>query len=188
MCPLARVAPTRPWLQPAPSALPRPPAPLLLVTLPPSLPPCPPRASRRAAKEGTRSAAKAFDRWFGTPKLVRETSRKPLLGRGAAPVEKSVDQVKRDFSDIVLEPGLQASAAFLRFSLLLPVFPSPFNPPLRLHPVPVFAPPLLAGRQRALCARMRRPVARLLAVIAGVGPMLAWDPQPSILQTSYQWH
>ncbi|KAL4450227.1 hypothetical protein ABPG77_010896 [Micractinium sp. CCAP 211/92] len=60
-----------------------------------------------SAKEGTRSAAKAFDRWFGTPKLVRETSRKPLLGRGAAPVEKSVDQVKRDFSDIVLEPGLQ---------------------------------------------------------------------------------
>ncbi|KAL4421615.1 hypothetical protein ABPG75_010906 [Micractinium tetrahymenae] len=60
-----------------------------------------------SAKEGTRSAAKAFDRWFGTPKLVRETSRKPLLGRGAAPVEKSAEQVRRDFSDIVLEPQLQ---------------------------------------------------------------------------------
>lgn len=24
-----------------------------------------------AAREGTKSAAKAFDRWFGTPKLVR---------------------------------------------------------------------------------------------------------------------
>ena len=60
-----------------------------------------------AAREGTRSAAKAFDRWFGTPKLVRETSRKPLVGRGAAPVEKTVEEVKRDFSDIVLQPGLQ---------------------------------------------------------------------------------
>ncbi|PSC70197.1 ATPase family AAA domain-containing 3-B [Micractinium conductrix] len=60
-----------------------------------------------SAREGTRSAAKAFDRWFGTPKLVRETSRKPLVGRGAAPVEKTVEEVKRDFSDIVLQPGLQ---------------------------------------------------------------------------------
>jgi hypothetical protein len=63
-----------------------------------------------AAREGTRSAAKAFDRWFGTPRLVRETSRRPLLGRGAAPVEKSVEEVKRDFSDIVLEPRLQVSS------------------------------------------------------------------------------
>ncbi|KAL4854855.1 ATPase family AAA domain-containing protein 3 [Chlorella vulgaris] len=60
-----------------------------------------------SAREGTRSAAKAFDRWFGTPKLVRETSRRPLAGRGSAPVEKSVEEVKRDFSDIVLEPTLQ---------------------------------------------------------------------------------
>ncbi|KAI7840123.1 hypothetical protein COHA_006164 [Chlorella ohadii] len=60
-----------------------------------------------SAREGTKSAAKAFDRWFGTPKLVRETSRKPLIGRGAAPVEKTTEQVKRDFSDIVLQPGLQ---------------------------------------------------------------------------------
>ncbi|PRW20514.1 ATPase family AAA domain-containing 3-B [Chlorella sorokiniana] len=60
-----------------------------------------------SAREGTKSAAKAFDRWFGTPKLVRETSRKPLIGRGAAPVEKTAEQVKRDFSDIVLQPQLQ---------------------------------------------------------------------------------
>lgn len=59
------------------------------------------------AREGTKSAGKAFDRWFGTPKLVRETSRKPLVGRGSAPVEKTVEEVKRDFSDIVLEPALQ---------------------------------------------------------------------------------
>jgi hypothetical protein len=38
---------------------------------------------------------------------VRETSRRPLAGRGSAPVEKSVEEVKRDFSDIVLEPTLQ---------------------------------------------------------------------------------
>ena len=38
---------------------------------------------------------------------MRETSRRPLVGRGAGPKEKSMEEVKRDFSDIVLEPQLQ---------------------------------------------------------------------------------
>lgn len=40
---------------------------------------------------------------------VRETSRRPLVlgSRGPAPVEKSVEEVRRDFSDIVLAPQLQ---------------------------------------------------------------------------------
>ena len=59
------------------------------------------------SREGTRVAAKAFERWFGTPKLVRETSRKPLIGRGSASDGKSLADVKRDFSDIVLQPTLQ---------------------------------------------------------------------------------
>ena len=60
-----------------------------------------------SAREGTRVAGKAFERWFGTPKLVRETSRRPLLGRGTANVGKSLDDVRKDFSDIVLETRLQ---------------------------------------------------------------------------------
>ncbi|KAL6767968.1 hypothetical protein ACKKBF_B37290 [Auxenochlorella protothecoides x Auxenochlorella symbiontica] len=59
------------------------------------------------AREGTRVAGKAVDRWFGTPRLVRETSRRPLLGLRAAPGSKSAEAVRRDFSDIVLEPRLQ---------------------------------------------------------------------------------
>jgi ATPase family AAA domain-containing protein 3A/B len=59
------------------------------------------------AREGTRAAGKTFDRWFGTPRLVRETSRRPLVGRGGAPPEKSADAVRRDFGDIVLAPALQ---------------------------------------------------------------------------------
>lgn len=45
-------------------------------------------------------------RWLGTPKLVRETSRRHWWQRGGP--EKSVEDVKRDFSDIVLPPSLQA--------------------------------------------------------------------------------
>jgi len=59
------------------------------------------------SREGTRVAGKAFERWFGTPKLVRETSRKPLIGRGSVSDGKSLADVKRDFSDIVLQPMLQ---------------------------------------------------------------------------------
>jgi ATPase family AAA domain-containing protein 3A/B len=59
------------------------------------------------SRETTRVAGKAFEKWFGTPKLVRETSRKPLVGRGNASVGKSLSDVKRDFGDIVLQPKLQ---------------------------------------------------------------------------------
>jgi ATPase family AAA domain-containing protein 3A/B len=63
-----------------------------------------------SAREGTRAAGRAFDRWMGTPRLVRETSRRPLLGgRGAAPAPaKSAADARRDFGDIVLQPELQA--------------------------------------------------------------------------------
>ena len=62
-----------------------------------------------SAREGTRVGGKAIDRWFGTPKLVRETSRRPLLGgrRGAAAGVKTSEEVRRDFGDIVLAPELQ---------------------------------------------------------------------------------
>lgn len=61
-----------------------------------------------SAREGTRVAGKAVDRWFGTPRLVRETSRKPLLGGGGrAPATKTTEEVRRDFGDIVLAPELQ---------------------------------------------------------------------------------
>lgn len=51
-------------------------------------------------------------RWLGTPKLVRETSRRHWWQRGGP--EKSVEDVKRDFSDIVLPPALQARCAPFR--------------------------------------------------------------------------
>lgn len=42
-------------------------------------------------------------RWLGTPKLVRDTSRRWLWQRGAS-AGKTSEAVKKDFSDIVL-PG-----------------------------------------------------------------------------------
>lgn len=60
-----------------------------------------------SSREATRVGGKAFEKWFGTPKLVRETSRKPLVGKGKASVGKSLEDVKRDFGDIVLQPALQ---------------------------------------------------------------------------------
>ncbi len=63
------------------------------------------------AREGARVAGRAAERWLGTPKLVRETSRAALLGGapGARPAllpggGKSLEQVRRDFGDIIL-PG-----------------------------------------------------------------------------------
>lgn len=60
-----------------------------------------------SSREATRVAGKAFEKWFGTPKLVRETSRKPLIGKGSVSVGKSLGEVKKDFGDIVLQPKLQ---------------------------------------------------------------------------------
>ncbi|GBF92094.1 hypothetical protein Rsub_04441 [Raphidocelis subcapitata] len=57
------------------------------------------------AREGARVAGRAAERWLGTPKLVRETSRRALFGGGAAPV-KSNEAVRKDFGDIVLKEGL----------------------------------------------------------------------------------
>ena len=44
-----------------------------------------------------------MNRWLGTPKLVRDTSRRWFWQRGAS-AGRSSDEVKKDFSDIVL-PG-----------------------------------------------------------------------------------
>ena len=62
----------------------------------------------RDAMRATQRAEGAA-RWLGTPKLVRETSRRRWWQRGGP--EKSVEDVKRDFSDIVLPPALQARRA-----------------------------------------------------------------------------
>ena len=49
----------------------------------------------------------AKSRWLGTPKLVRETSRRGIWGRSkTASGEKTVEEAKRDFSDIVLPKQL----------------------------------------------------------------------------------
>ncbi|KAI8463565.1 MAG: hypothetical protein J3K34DRAFT_526885 [Monoraphidium minutum] len=60
------------------------------------------------AREGARVAGRSAERWLGTPKLVRETSRYALLGRGpsALTANKSSEAVKKDFSDIILRDGL----------------------------------------------------------------------------------
>ncbi|KAL3143353.1 hypothetical protein ABBQ38_002187 [Trebouxia sp. C0009 RCD-2024] len=54
-----------------------------------------------SAREGTRVAGQVFSRWLGTPKLVRDTSRRWFWQRRAQ-AGKSSDEVKKDFSDIVL--------------------------------------------------------------------------------------
>jgi len=69
------------------------------------------------AREGARVGGRVFDRWLGTPKLVRETSRVSLLqpgkalaaaarrlASGGAGAKKTADAVRKDFGDIVL-PG-----------------------------------------------------------------------------------
>lgn len=66
-----------------------------------------------SSREGTRLAGRAVERWFGTPRLVRETSRRPLVGKGNVPAKKSLEDVKRDFSDIVLNPSLQTNVRAL---------------------------------------------------------------------------
>lgn len=61
------------------------------------------------AREGTRVAARALDRWLGTPSLVRETSRSGLWKKGSSSTTTTTavaaSNAKRDFSDIVL-PGV----------------------------------------------------------------------------------
>ena len=63
------------------------------------------------AREGARVAARAFDRWLGTPALVRETSLarwwRPGSGR-AAPAAGAKD-VSKNFSDVILPRGLSDS-------------------------------------------------------------------------------
>jgi hypothetical protein len=69
----------------------------------------------RAAGRGFGAEGKLPRRWLGTPKLVRETSRRHWWQPGAVMArlgsggggEKTAEVVKRDFSDIVLPGGLQ---------------------------------------------------------------------------------
>eukprot|EP00877_Chromochloris_zofingiensis_P015243 jgi/Chrzof1/9973/Cz04g22140.t1 len=60
------------------------------------------------AKEGARVTGRTVERWLGTPRLVRETSRasvwRPSSFLPAA--AKSLEQVKKNFSDIILPDGL----------------------------------------------------------------------------------
>lgn len=61
-----------------------------------------------STKEGVRVAGSTFDRWFGTPSLIRETSRRGWgRGRGSSSRgSKTPEAVSRDFSDIVLPTSL----------------------------------------------------------------------------------
>eukprot|EP00775_Hariotina_reticulata_P009234 gene9234-9399_t len=58
------------------------------------------------AREGVRVAGKTAEMWLGTPKLVRETSRRTIQSPSSLlpMAAKTVEQVKKDFSDIIL-PG-----------------------------------------------------------------------------------
>jgi ATPase family AAA domain-containing protein 3A/B len=71
------------------------------------------------ARESARVGGRVVDRWLGTPKLVRETSRVSLLqpGKalaaaarrltsGGAGAKKPAEAVRKDFGDIVLPPAL----------------------------------------------------------------------------------
>lgn len=71
------------------------------------------------ARESARVGGRVFDRWLGTPKLVRETSRVSMLRPGKALAaaarrltsgsggeKKTAEAVRKDFGDIVLPPGL----------------------------------------------------------------------------------
>eukprot|EP00955_Chlamydomonas_euryale_P111580 366076-Chlamydomonas_euryale.AAC.5 len=73
-----------------------------------------------SAREATRVAGRTLDRWLGTPKLVRETSRanvwNPATWGRLSARAKSFDDVKRDFSDVVLPEGLHNSVRMLASS------------------------------------------------------------------------
>jgi ATPase family AAA domain-containing protein 3A/B len=73
------------------------------------------------ARESARVGGRVVDRWLGTPKLVRETSRVSFLQPGKALAaaakrlgsggsggagKKTADAVRKDFGDIVLPPAL----------------------------------------------------------------------------------
>lgn len=68
-----------------------------------------------ASRETARVVGGAVERWLGTPRLVRETSRfsifKPKTW-GTTPA-KDKEQVKRDFSDIILPEGLHNNVRML---------------------------------------------------------------------------
>ena len=55
-------------------------------------------------------------RWLGTPRLVRETSIRRLFGRGGRLEPKSSEDVRRDFSDVVMPPALQRTVRSLAAS------------------------------------------------------------------------
>mmetsp|Transcript_18877 Transcript_18877/g.57048 ORF Transcript_18877/g.57048 Transcript_18877/m.57048 type:complete len:601 (-) Transcript_18877:2465-4267(-) len=60
-----------------------------------------------STREGVRVAGSTFERWFGTPSLVRETSRKGWgRSKNTSAGSKSLEAVQRDFSDVVLPKSL----------------------------------------------------------------------------------
>ena len=72
------------------------------------------------AREATRVIGRTIDRWLGTPRLVRETSRFNIWdfktwGQSSLR-SKSFDEVKRDFSDIILPTQLHNNVRLLASS------------------------------------------------------------------------
>ncbi|KAJ9515667.1 hypothetical protein QJQ45_002697 [Haematococcus lacustris] len=69
-------------------------------------------------REGARVVGGAVERWLGTPKLVRETSRfnvwKPSSWRSTP--AKGTEEIKKDFSDIILPGGLHNNVRMLAAS------------------------------------------------------------------------
>lgn len=72
------------------------------------------------ARETTRVVGRSVERWLGTPKLVRDTSRKSPLNPSrwfsGGPGTKTAEEVKKNFSDIILPQNLHTSVRQLAAS------------------------------------------------------------------------
>lgn len=75
------------------------------------------------SREGTKVAARAIDRYLGTPSLVRDTSRWSLFGRANGGLRKVFSSSKSDeqytMGDIILESDLSERIRSLSGSLLM---------------------------------------------------------------------
>ena len=76
------------------------------------------------SREGTRVAAKALDRYLGTPSLVRETSRWSLFGKGrkaggSSGMFTSGQEEVYEMKNVVLNSSLKERVQSLAGSLLM---------------------------------------------------------------------
>lgn len=73
------------------------------------------------SREGTRVAAKALDRYLGTPSLVRETSRRSLFGkgRGSGGMFGSAQGEVYEMKNVILNSSLKERVQSLAGSLLM---------------------------------------------------------------------